>query len=144
MANPTTITAGIQDYLKTYTPLAGGVYLDYVGDTPTEYAVVMLPELEKIEEWIVSGGIYGRHFLLNMRAATNEDADRLINNGFYEDFAEWLYTQTLAGTLPSLPTGFVAQSIEALGNGFLMESSEALSTAVYSINCRLVYERTQQ
>lgn len=141
MANPTTITKGIQDYLKTYAPLANGVYLDFVGENPTEYAVVMLPELEKIEEYIVSGGVYGRHFLLNMRAATVEDADRLINNGFYEAFAEWLRTQTEAGTLPSLPTGFTAISIEALSNGFLMEASEVLSTAVYSINCRLVYER---
>lgn len=138
---PTSITAGIQDYLKTYLPLSNGVYLDFVGEQPTEYAVVMLPELEKIEEYIVHGGVYGRHFLLNMRAATNEDADRLINNGFYEAFAEWLYTQTDAGTLPSLPTGYTALSIEALSNGFLMESSEVLSTAVYSINCRLVYER---
>ena len=141
MDNPTSITQGIKTFLETYTPLSSGIYVEFVGETPTEYAVVMLPELEKIEEWIVSGGIYGRHFLLNMRAATNEDADRLINNGFYEDFAEWLRTQSEAGTLPTLPTGYTAQSIEALSNGFLMESSEVLSTAVYSINCRLVYER---
>ena len=141
MDNPTSITQGLKTFLETYTPLSGGVYVEFVGEQPTEYSVVMLPELEKIEEWIVSGGIYGRHFLLNMRAATNEDADRLINNGFYEDFAEWLRTQSDAGTLPSLPTGYTALSIEALSNGFLMESSEVLSTAVYSINCRLVYER---
>ena len=142
MDNPTSITQGLKTFLETYTPLSGGVYVEFVGEQPTEYSVVMLPELEKIEEWIVSGGIYGRHFLLNMRAATNEDADRLINNGFYEDFAEWLRTQSDAGTLPTLPTGYTAQSIEALSNGYLMESSEVLSTAVYSINCRLVYERT--
>ena len=141
MTNPTSITQGIKTFLETYSPLSGGVYVEFVGEQPTEYSVVMLPELEKIEEWIVSGGIYGRHFLLNMRAATNEDADRLINNGFYEDFAEWLRTQSDAGTLPDLPTGYTALSIEALSNGFLMESSEVLSTAVYSINCRLVYER---
>jgi hypothetical protein len=138
---PTSITAGIQDYLKTYEPLSNGVYLEYVGEQPTEYAVVMLPELEKIQEYISHGGIYGRHFLLNMRAATNEDADRLINNGFYEDFVEWLETQSEAGTLPLMPSGYNALSIEALSNGFIMESSEVLSTAVYSINCRLVYER---
>jgi len=138
---PSTITQGIKTFLETYSPLSGGVYVEFVGEKPTEYSIVMLPELEKIEEWIVSGGIYGRHFLLNMRAATNEDADRLQNNGFYEDFAEWLYTQSEAGTLPSLPSGYTALSIEALSNGFLMESSEVLSTAVYSINCRLVYER---
>ena len=141
MAEVNSFAQGIKEFLETYTPLAGCVYVEFVGETPTEYAVVMLPELEKIEEYIVSGGIYGRHFLLNMRAATNEDADRLVNNGFYEDFAEWLRTQSEAGTLPTLPTGYTALSIEALSNGFLMESSEVLSTAVYSINCRLVYER---
>ena len=139
MAN--TFVGSIKEYLMTYPPLANGVSLDFVDTEPTEYAVVMLPELEKIEEYIVSGGIYGRHFLLNMRAATVEDADCLVNNGFYEDFAEWLRTQSEAGTLPTLPTGYTALSIEALSNGFLMESSEVLSTAVYSINCRLVYER---
>ncbi len=141
MANPSNITQGIKEFLETYAPLSSGVYVEFVGETPTEYSIVMLPELEKIEEYIVSGGVYGRHFLLNMRAATNEDADRLQNNGFYEDFAEWLRTQSEAGILPSLPTGYTAVSIEALSNGFLMESSEVLSTAVYSINCRLVYER---
>ena len=141
MAEVNSFAQGIKEYLETYTPLAGGVYVEFVGETPTEYAVVMLPELEKIEEYIVSGGIYGRHFLLNMRAATVEDADRLQNSGFYEDFQEWLMSQTEAGTLPTLPSGYTALSIEALSNGFLMESSEVLSTAVYSINCRLVYER---
>jgi hypothetical protein len=141
MANPTSIVQGIQDYLKTYTPLSGGVYLEFVGEQPTEYAVVMLPELEKIQEYISHGGIYGRHFLLNMRAATVEDADRLQSSGFFEDFQEWLMSQTEAGVLPTLPTGYTALSIEALSNGYLMESSEVLSTAVYSINCRLVYER---
>jgi hypothetical protein len=142
VANPTSITQGIREFLETYSPLAGGVYVEFVGEQPTEYAVVMLPELEKIQEYIVHGGIYGRHFLLNMRAATVEDADRLQNSGFYEDFQEWLLTQSEAGTLPALPSGYTALSIEALSNGFLMESSEVLSTAVYSINCRLVYERT--
>lgn len=141
MANPTSFAQGIKEFLETYTPLAGGVYVEFVGDTPTEYAVVMLPELEKIEEYIVSGGIYGRHFLLNMRAATVEDADRLQANGFYENFADWLRDQSEAGTLPSLPSGNTALWIEALSNGFLLEASEVLTTAVYSINCRLVYER---
>jgi len=141
MAEVNSFAQGIKEFLETYTPLAGGVYVEFVGEQPTEYAVVMLPELEKIQEYIVHGGIYGRHFLLNMRAATVEDADRLQNSGFYEDFQEWLMSQTEAGTLPTLPSGYTALSIEALSNGFLMESSEVLSTAVYSINCRLVYER---
>ena len=141
MTNPTSITQGIKTFLETYSPLSGGVYVEFVGEQPTEYSVVMLPELEKIEEWIVSGGIYGRHFLLNMRAATVEDADRLQSSGFFEDFQEWLMSQTEAGVLPTLPSGYTALSIEALSNGYLMESSEVLSTAVYSINCRLVYER---
>jgi hypothetical protein len=76
-----------------------------------------------------------------MRAATVEDADRLQANGFYENFADWLRDQSEAGTLPSLPTGNTALWIEALSNGFLLEASEVLTTAVYSINCRLVYER---
>lgn len=141
MTNPTSIVQGIKEYLETYSPLSGGVYVEFVGEQPTEYAVAMLPELEKIQEYIVHGGIYGRHFLLNMRAATVEDADRLQSSGFFEDFQEWLMSQTEAGVLPTLPTGYTALSIEALSNGYLMESSEVLSTAVYSINCRLVYER---
>jgi len=141
MAEVNSFAQGIKEFLETYTPLAGGVYVEFVGEQPTEYAVVMLPELEKIQEYIVHGGIYGRHFLLNMRAATVEDADRLQSSGFFEDFQEWLMSQTEAGVLPTLPTGYTALSIEALSNGYLMESSEVLSTAVYSINCRLVYER---
>lgn len=141
MTAPTSITQGIKTFLETYSPLSGGIYVEFVGEQPTEYSVVMLPELEKIQEYISHGGIYGRHFLLNMRAATNEDADRLQSSGFFEDFQEWLMSQTEAGVLPTLPTGYTALSIEALSNGYLMESSEVLSTAVYSINCRLVYER---
>lgn len=139
MAN--TFVGSIKEYLMTYPPLANGVSLDFVDTEPTEYAVQMLPELEKIEEYIAGGGIYGRHFLLNMRAATAEDADRLQNNGFFESFQDWLYEQSFLGNLPELPDGFKPQSIEALSNGFMMEASETLTTAVYSINCRLVYER---
>jgi len=45
MAEVNSFAQGIKEFLETYTPLAGGVYVEFVGDTPTEYAVVMLPEL---------------------------------------------------------------------------------------------------
>ncbi|MEN6482584.1 MAG: hypothetical protein ABFD29_10485 [Anaerolineaceae bacterium] len=136
-----TFIQSIRDYLQTYEPLADGVHLDFVGAEPTEYAVVMLPELQKIEEYIDHGGIYARHFMLNMQAATNEDADRLYNNGFYEAFADWLYTQTTNKVLPALPSGYRALSIEATTNTSLLEVGEALTTGIYMITCRLVYER---
>ena len=59
---PSTITQGIKTFLETYSPLSGGVYVEFVGEKPTEYSIVMLPELEKIEEYISHGGVYGRHF----------------------------------------------------------------------------------
>jgi hypothetical protein len=142
MADPvTTFIQGIKAYLQTYTPLVPGVHVDFVGSNPTEYALVMLPDLERIEEYIDHGGIYARHFMLNMRANTNDDYDRLQSNGFFEAFQDWLFTQSAAGTVPTLPSGNSAISIEATSNGFLFSEDEALVSGVYSISCRLVYER---
>ena len=38
MTNPTSIVQGIKEYLETYSPLSGGVYVEFVGEQPTEYA----------------------------------------------------------------------------------------------------------
>lgn len=136
------LISAIQTYLKTYTGLATNapVWVDYLGPTPTEYAVIPLPGDRVLESYIDGGSLCAFPFAFQSTESTADDLERLETSGFYEAFARWLKTQTDAGILPSLDAGQTADSIEATGWGFLYEQGDS-QTGVYQIQCRLVYDQ---
>ena len=94
-----------------------------------------------VESYINGGSLREFPFAFQSMASTADDLERLQNIGFYEAFADWLETQSLAGTLPTLGAKQTAEKIEALNWAYLYEQGES-STGVYQITCKLTY--TQQ
>lgn len=143
MATPTNISA-VQTYIKTCADLASGapVWVNYLGETPTEYAIVPLPGGGIVNELTDLAGNTTREFMFAFQSveSTADDIARLAASGFYEEFSEWLEEQTEAGTLPTLASGRTAVKIEALGAGFLFRQGES-ATGVYQIQCKLTYEQ---
>ncbi len=136
------LISAVHTWLLTYTGLADAAPLlvDTLGSTPTQYALVPLPGVRILQTYI--SGKTKRQFsfaLQSMEFATDDDA-REANHEFYEAFADWVEQQNAAGTFPTLATGQTPESIEVLGHPILFQLGDS-GTAIYQIQCRLVYEQ---
>lgn len=137
-----TVLSAVQTYIKTYGALASNapVLVDFLAATPTQYAIISLPGAQVVE-WYINGGSEREFpFALQSMESTADDLERLENIGFFETFADWLESQTLAGTFPTLGTGKTATKIEALGWAFLYQEGES-QTGIYQIQCKLSYSQ---
>lgn len=136
------VISAIQTYIKTYSSLVANapVWVDYIGKEPTQYAISQLPGSRIVENFIDGSTTREFPFAFELVEFTSDDATRLENLGFFEAFAEWLESQTKAGTLPTLATGKTAEKIEALGWGYLLDEGES-GTGVYQIQCKLTYSQ---
>ena len=136
------IISAIQTYLKTYTSLKTGspVWVDNLGNKPTEYAVIPLPGARITERYLNGSSTREYPFAFQSMESTAAELERLETIGFYEAFAEWLDTQTNSGVLPTLASGLTAESIEALGWGYKYEQGES-QTGIYQIQCRMTYRK---
>lgn len=136
------LIAAIQEYIKTCSKLENGapVWVDYLGGDPTQYAVVPLGGSRIVETYLSGASLREFPFAFQSMESTADDLERLETAGFFEAFADWLESQTEAGTLPSLGTKQTAESIEALGWAYLFEQGGS-DTGVYQIQCKLVYSQ---
>jgi len=137
-----TIIESVKTFIATYSGLVANVPLsvDALGDTPTEYAIIPLPGSKIVEPYIDGSSLREFPFAFQSTMSTADELERIENSGFYEDFAAWLESQTLAGTLPTMGNGKTAEVIEAVGWGYIQDQGES-STAIYQITCRLTYKQ---
>jgi hypothetical protein len=134
------ILSAVQTYIKTYGSLVSNapVLIDFLGTDPVGYSVVSLPGPKIVEQYLNGGSKREFPFALQVMFSTADDATRLENLGFLEAFADWLESQTEAGTLPTLGSGKEAEKIEALDQAFLYEQGVS-DRGIYSIQCKLTY-----
>lgn len=132
----------LRTYLATYSGLEAGapLWVGYLGPEATEYAIVPLAGAKVIESYINGKSLREFPFAFQSMESTADNLARLEAIGFYEAFADWLESQSLAGTLPNLGTKKTAERIEASGWGYLFEQGQS-ETGIYQITCRLVYEQ---
>ncbi len=135
-----TIIESVKTFIATYSGLTASVPLsvDALGDTPTEYGIIQLPGNKIVESYINGGSLREFPFAFQSTMSTADELERIINSGFYESFADWLESQTLAGTLPTMETGKTAETIEAVGWGYIQDQGDS-GTAIYQVTCRLIY-----
>jgi hypothetical protein len=136
------LISALRTYVAGYSSLTTGapLWVDYLGKEPDQYAIIPLPGARKIEEYIDGGSLREFPFALQAVFSTVAQAERVGSSEFFEAFAEWLDSQTKAGSLPSLGTGKTAIEIEATSWGFLLEQGDS-GTGIYQISCRLEYEQ---
>ena len=132
----------LRTYIATYTGLKEGkpLWVDHLGDTPTEYAIVPLAGTRVLERYLDGSSLREFTFAFQSTESTADNLERLENVGFYEAFADWLETQTEADVLPTLNVKQTAEKIEALGWGFLYEQGQS-ATGIYQIQCKLTYQQ---
>lgn len=136
------IIQSVRTYLATYTGLKTGapLWVDYLGNNPSEYAVIPLAGGKVVETYIDGSSQREFPFAFQSMESTADDLERLENSGFFETFSDWLETQSEAGTLPTLAAGQTSELIEATGWGYLYQQGNS-DTGVYQIQCRLVYQQ---
>lgn len=136
------IISSVRTYLATYTGLKTGapLWVDYLGNNPSEYAVIPLAGGKVVESYIDGSSQREFPFAFQSMESTADDLERLENSGFFETFSDWLETQSEAGTLPTLAAGQTSELIEATGWGYLYQQGNS-DTGVYQIQCRLVYQQ---
>lgn len=128
----------VQDYLLSYQALEDDrpVWVEMLGEEPLSYTVFLVPG-KQVTEDIMGNKTVSYPFGFGA-VEVIADNSALVTAEFYEEFADWLDTQTEAGTLPSLDSGKTALSIEALDTATIIERAE--KTGVFQILCRLIYE----
>jgi hypothetical protein len=136
----TTMVEALQAFMLTYPNWAASapLYVDYLGAEPTQYTIVPLPGDKVLEEYIDGGSSRTYPFALQANFSTADEAERIQNSGFFETLSDWFETETLAGRLPTLPSGRTAEKIEAGNLGFLYQQGES-ETGVYQIQCKITY-----
>lgn len=141
-----TILESIRNYialcphLKTFNDILM-LYIDFSkSDDSTTYSInegIAQPISKKYID-----GSSERIFLFTLSSVEAYGSDfekNLENCGFYEDFSEWLETQTKIKNFPIMDTGKQVLKIEALSNGYLFSNSEDGINAIYQIQCKLTY-----
>lgn len=134
------IISGLRTYLATYSALPSGapLWVDYLGQVPTEYSINPIAGARIVEQYIDGGSVREFPFAFQSTESTADNLERIETLGFYEAFADWLETQSDAGTLPTLGAKQTSEKIEALGWGFLFSPGES-GTGIYQIQCKLTY-----
>lgn len=136
------LISAIRTFILTYAELDADapVWVDYLGAVPVEYSIVPLPGTRTLEIYLDNSKRCAKPFAFKVTDYTADDARRLANEEFAEEFAEWLDEQTISGVLPALDSGKVAERIEATSWGYI-EQQGASETAVYLITCQLIYDQ---
>lgn len=129
----------IRDFILTCPYLSDGrVNVDYMGIQPTEYSIDGTPIQRVVKEYIGGGSVRQFAFVFSSVEKYGSDTiNNIANSGFYEDFADWLESQTKSERLPDLGKGKQPWSIEAESTGYLFDSDSDI--ARYQIQCKLVY-----
>lgn len=142
-----TVLESVKDFISEYAGIqpedseAGpGLFVDHLKNDVPSYSIDPIPSAKVIETYIDESSLRQFSFSLRVHFSTMDEATRLQNNGFFEDFSAWLEAQTESGNLPSLDGGKVARKIEARDWGFLFDE-ESSDTGVYQIQCSLEYKQ---
>jgi hypothetical protein len=136
------VLSGVKAYLAQYAGLKAGkpLWVNFLGSLPTGYSIVILPGAKTVETYLDGSSKKEFTFAFQSMESTADDLERVASSDFFETFSEWLDSQTLAGSLPTLGAKQTALSIEALGWGFLGEQGQS-QTGVWQIQCKLTYEQ---
>lgn len=134
------VIESIRDFIAGCPLLKNGVLLnvDRLGATSIEYTVDGEITNPVLRQYTDGSSIRQFEFVFASREKYGADTlQNIANSGFYEDFADWIETQSNVGNLPELGKYRVPQYIEVLSGGYVFDSDD--STARYQIQLKFVY-----
>lgn len=140
-----TILEALFDYFSGCPLMADGrLNIDYLpedtGEAGVEYAISTTPADEIVYRYRGGGARCRYPFVISsVNDYGPDEAQNLLNSGFYEALTAWLHKQTRTRNLPKLPEGLTPRSIQAVGPGYLYQPD--VNAGKYQIQCELEYYR---
>lgn len=134
------VIESLREYILTFPELDenGCLCVDYLGDQAIEYSVEAVPCNPVYQQYTDGGCMKQFLFLFASREYYSADVNQCIENlAFYEEFADWIFTNNRAGILPDLGEREPV-SIEVLTGGYAFDADS--NTARYQMQLRLLYE----
>ena len=134
------IIESIRDFIAGCPLLKNGVLLnvDRLGATEIEYTVDGEITNPVLRQYTDGSSLRQFEFVFASRERYGADTlQNIANSGFYEDFADWIESQSNVGNLPKLDKYRVPQYIEVLSGGYVFDSDDSI--ARYQIQLKFVY-----
>ena len=134
------IIESIRNFIAKWPLLKDGCLLnvDRLGDTEIEYTVDGEMTSPILKKYVDGSSLRQFNFIFASREKYGSDTlQNIANSGFYEDFADWIETQSDSGNLPELDEFRIPQYIEVLSGGYVFDTND--STARYQIQLKFVY-----
>ena len=141
----TTVLEALFDYFSGCPLMADGrLNIDFLpedtGEAGVEYAIGTTPTDDVVYHYNNGGARCRYPFTISsVNDYGPDEAQNMLNSGFYEKLAAWLRRQTRARNLPELPAGLIPRSIRATGPGYLYQPD--VNAGKYQIQCDLEYYR---
>jgi len=140
-----TIIEGLFEYFKSCPLMTENrLNIDYLPEDTiragVEYAIGTTPTDELIYSYADGGARCRYPFIISsVNDYGPDEAQNMLNSGFFETLAEWLRKQSRSRVLPELPAGMIPRSIRAIGPGYLYQPD--VNAGKYQIQCELEYYR---
>lgn len=139
-----TIIDSIKTYMQTCSLITAfnvAIGVDNLPERNDGFAIETVPCEPYVRKYINGSALKQYMFNFTSKASYGDDVRQNIENiGFFEQFSDWLDTQTKAGVLPTLDTGKTAKQIKAVTTGYAFDTE--MDTAKYMIQCVLYYHET--
>ncbi len=111
------------------------INVDFLGEEPTEFAIVPIAVDPIIERWITGQSI--RQYQFELISCNDYGADvmqNMANSRFYEELYDLIEKNNKESILPDIEG---IQKIECLNNGAILDANT--NTARYSIQMKITY-----
>ena len=138
-------TEQLRDWFRTCPTIqaANRFRVDYVGDSPTEYAIDSVPTSLKYHENILGEEVLDdkqtQNFIFASREPYGADIQQnLLNLGFYQSVINWILEQNAARNFPEWNDGRIQSIVPTLTGAPVQVGSNA---AKYQIQLKITYRR---
>ena len=135
-----TIIDGVRAWLKTYEGLADGrLSVDFLPEEAKSYSVDTVPTTEIVKRYLDGSSIRQFLFCVSSREFYSDNiAQNLDNQAFYEGLAAWLERKSKLRQVPNIGTGRTVRSIEISSTAYPFVVDEH-GTARYQLQLKLTY-----
>lgn len=111
--------------------------IDYLGAGEHQFSLESTPTAPILEKYI-RGSLRAKNYVLASRMSyTQDQVQQAANSSFWDNFADWVEEQSLAGRLPKLGGDKTAEAVVCLSPGYIL--SQDASTCRFQIQLQLQY-----
>ena len=111
--------------------------IDYLGAEPCQFSLESTPTAPILEQYI-RGSLRAKNYVLASRMSyTQNVVEQAANSSFWDDFADWMETQTSAQNLPKLAGDKKAEAVVCLSPGYIL--NQDANTCRFQIQLQLQY-----